>query len=566
MWAAAQGPAGPEPYPDAAEARGSGLIPGRSSGSQLDAGPIRVIALALAVGCGLTLGMVPVVAGAALRTGPELAAVAIAGLLGVAAVTGWLARVVADGLAERVADEVRSAAVVAALRRPPAAQQRLRLLLPASLPGLASAAGRGAIATPLTAAAVVGATTALVSLAALALDTLLVGAGAFAAALAAAVAAGDPPTEATAETDQDLAAILSAAMAPSHATPGDPRLARATGPALRRRRGAGLAAATASAQPLVIFGLVGAVAGGLLPVMLGTAATSDVVLPALGEVAVVVAAGYVVYRANLLRRAAASANLTLAFVIRGDAGDPNLPFADQPLNPVGRATLQLAGGVSLRRVTVRLDAGPPVLADVDLDVAPGERVGVLVPRGPAAATLAALLAGLLDPDDGAVLLDGADTRALAPSAVWSQVALVPQEPALVPGTLLDNLAASETADDRVRGRVAAEMIGLDRIMSLGDPVAGHWWSPGELRRLAVARALAADPAIVVMQDPAAGIDAPSERLVRAAVDDLAAGRTSVILSEHPPALQGCDLLVVLGRDGTARPVTWAELTGEQQAG
>jgi ABC-type multidrug transport system fused ATPase/permease subunit len=509
----------------------------------------RTVAVLLAAACGLLVGLVPLLVDATLcgsfclRRG----ALVVGGTIGISVLAAWLAAMVVAGLGERAAASARLAALLATVRLPPAAQHALRLGLPARLPRLAAATARGAAAVPLVAGASAAAGGALRGLALVGPALLAVGAGLLLVAVVVAILTSTPAASTLAAADRQAAEAVAAALSPLPAAPADPRVALAAGPALERRLRAGLTAAVGQAGPLPTIGLPAAAAVGTALFLLGPAISAADALLVLGELAVLGGAAFAVSRAASAHREAVAARADLTEL----TGSDQLPREVALVVPGRR---RLAGAVSFRRVTVGFGLTRPLLAGLDFDIAPGERAGVLLPPGPAASVVAALVAGLLEPEDGAVLLDGMDTRILAPQLVWSHVALVPQEPALLPGTLLDNLAAGAGRHpDLARVRFAAELTGLDQLAGrlhggLDTSVAEHWWQPDELRRLALARALVANPAVVVLHDPTAGLDPAAERLIQTAVDELATDRTCILLADRPAALTTAELVIVAGRE------------------
>jgi ABC-type multidrug transport system fused ATPase/permease subunit len=373
-----------------------------------------------------------------------------------------------------------------------------------------------------------------------------------------ALAASPPPATALATAEQHAASTIAAALSPLPAAPADPRVALAAAPALDRRLRAGLAAAVGQAGPLLAVGVPAALAAGAALFLLGPTAPASNVLLAFGELAVLGGVAWAAARAVTSHRAAAAARAGIAELTGSDQAPRDVAI-------VVPSRRRLAGAVSFRQVTVGFGLSRPLLAGTELDVAPGERAGVLLPPGPAAAVFAALVAGLLEPEEGAVLLDGMDTRILPPQLIWSQVALVPHDPVLLPGTLLDNLVVGAGPyPDLGRVRFAAELTGIDQLggglgRGLAFPVAEHWWQPDELRRLALARALVADPAIVVVHDPGDGLDPAAERIVQAAMDELATDRTCILLADRPAALTSAELVVVADRERSAGRAAIAEL-------
>ena len=177
-----------------------------------------------------------------------------------------------------------------------------------------------------------------------------------------------------------------------------------------------------------------------------------------------------------------------------------------------------------------------------LVVRAGEVVALAGPSGSGKSTLLQVILGLLPADGGQVWLAG-DGRSVAladldPAAWRRQVAWVPQDPYLFAGTVADNirLAAPNASDTAVRAALAAVGLGeLDAVTVLGERGAGL--SSGQRRRVAVARAIVRDAPLLLLDEPTAGLDEDTERLVLAAVRDLArTDRRAVIVVAHRPAV------------------------------
>ncbi|MEJ8280105.1 thiol reductant ABC exporter subunit CydC [Pseudonocardia spirodelae] len=209
--------------------------------------------------------------------------------------------------------------------------------------------------------------------------------------------------------------------------------------------------------------------------------------------------------------------------------------------------------------------GPVVLRDVDLDVGRGEVVALVGASGSGKSTLAAVLFRFLDPLAGTVTLDGRALTTRPPGEVRGAVSGVPADPHVFDSTVRENLrladpAAGDDALTAVLGRVGLGALGLD------DEVGAHGarLSGGMRRRLALARALLVDPAVLVLDEPTAHLD-PGTR--DAVLDDLLAaadGRGVLIITHDPAVLPRADRVYTLRdkqvhrRDGAARS------TGEPQ--
>jgi ABC-type multidrug transport system fused ATPase/permease subunit len=213
------------------------------------------------------------------------------------------------------------------------------------------------------------------------------------------------------------------------------------------------------------------------------------------------------------------------------------------------------GGIAFRGVSFAYAPdGPPVLREVDLDIAPGTTVGILGASGSGKSTLLALAPRLYDVPEGrgSVFLDGADVRDLRAADLRRAVALVPQHAVLFEGTIGDNLlyAAGDAPDAAIRRALESVDLAetIDALpMGLDTPVGerGLTLSGGQRQRLAIARAILADPAVLLLDDCTSALDAETESRVREALAALRPGRTTIIVSHRAASLRDADLIVVL---------------------
>ncbi|QEH38409.1 Putative multidrug export ATP-binding/permease protein [Aquisphaera giovannonii] len=242
------------------------------------------------------------------------------------------------------------------------------------------------------------------------------------------------------------------------------------------------------------------------------------------------------------------------------------PVADRP---GARPVLHPRGGLRFRGVSFAYaEGGPDVLDEIDLEIEPGMTVGVLGPSGAGKSTLLALAARLYDVAEGrgAVLLDGRDVRDLRLLDLRRQVALVPQHALLFEGTIRSNLlyAAPDSSPSRMRRALEAADFArtVDGLpLGLDTPVGerGQSLSGGQRQRLALARALVADPAVLLLDDCTSALDAETEARVRKAVAELRPGRTSLIVSHKPASVRHADLILVLEGGRIAERGTHREL-------
>ncbi len=213
---------------------------------------------------------------------------------------------------------------------------------------------------------------------------------------------------------------------------------------------------------------------------------------------------------------------------------PGLAPATAALRPAPRAP----GAVRLEGVGFAYPARPgAVLQNVDLELRAGERLALVGPSGSGKSTVAALLLRLADPERGRVSVDGVDLRDLDPVDWRRRIAWVPQRPRLFAGTVADNVRLGDPAasDDRVWAALddagaAGFVSGLPEGLATRVGDGGRTLSAGEIQRLAVARALLRDAPIVVLDEPTSNLDAESAALVERAVETLAAGRMTLVIT------------------------------------
>lgn len=193
-----------------------------------------------------------------------------------------------------------------------------------------------------------------------------------------------------------------------------------------------------------------------------------------------------------------------------------------------------------------------VLRDIDLDIAPGRMVAIVGPSGAGKTTLTSLVPRLYDVDRGAVLVDGHDVRHLTQASLRRAVGVVTQDPHLFHDTVAANLryARPDATDDelvaacraaRIHEVIAALPEGYDTLV--GER--GYRLSGGEKQRLAIARMLLKDPAIVILDEATSHLDTESEAAVQEALAAALAGRTSLVIAHRLSTITDADLIVVL---------------------
>jgi ATP-binding cassette, subfamily B, bacterial len=227
------------------------------------------------------------------------------------------------------------------------------------------------------------------------------------------------------------------------------------------------------------------------------------------------------------------------------------------------------GDVRLEEVRFGHEGDHAVLDGLDLHVSPGESVALVGATGSGKSTVAGLLARLYDPEDGRVLLDGHDLRDLRLDDVRRAVALVFEETFLFSESVRENIRVGrpDAGDEDVQR--AAELAGAaDFVANLPDGYdtvlgeRGFSLSGGQRQRIAIARAILADPALLVLDDATSAVDATKEHEIRAALAEVMRGRTTLVIAHRPATIALADRVAVLEGGGIVEEGTHDELISE----
>ena len=202
-----------------------------------------------------------------------------------------------------------------------------------------------------------------------------------------------------------------------------------------------------------------------------------------------------------------------------------------------------------------------VLDGIDLELSPGEAVALIGESGAGKSTVAALLLGLVQPGRGRITIGGIDLSTCDLDGWRRLVAWVPQHPTVVPGTIAENIRLGDPdAPDALVVAAALQAGAHEFIAALPDGLhtligdGGRQLSPGERRRIGLARAFLRDAPLVILDEPTADLDPQSVDVVSQAVRRLAAGRTMLVIAHRPELVRHADRLVRLV-DGVAVPET-----------
>jgi ABC-type multidrug transport system fused ATPase/permease subunit len=225
------------------------------------------------------------------------------------------------------------------------------------------------------------------------------------------------------------------------------------------------------------------------------------------------------------------------------------------------------GHVRVEGVELRYEgASHPALRDVSLDVPAGRTVALVGATGSGKTSLAALLARLYDPTAGRVTIDGADLRDVSVGSVREAVALVSDEPFLFSTTVHDNIAYARPSATRAEVETAARRAQAhDFVVRLPDGYdtkvgeRGMTLSGGQRQRLAIARALLADPRVLILDDATSSVDATTEQEIKRGLREVMAGRTTFVIAHRLSTIALADEIAVLEDGMVAAYGTHAEL-------
>jgi ATP-binding cassette subfamily B protein len=218
----------------------------------------------------------------------------------------------------------------------------------------------------------------------------------------------------------------------------------------------------------------------------------------------------------------------------------------------------LRGEIEVRGVTFGYLPDKPVLVDANLHFSPGETIAFVGPTGAGKSTIAKLLARFYDPQLGQVLVDGHDVRDVTLGSLRSQLGIVPQEGFLFAGTIRDNIRFGRPGATDEEIMAACRAIGVDDFIArlpegLETPTheRGVTMSSGERQLVALARALMADPRVLILDEATSNLDLATEAMIERALDVLLEGRTAILIAHRLNTAKRADRIVVVDHGGIA---------------
>lgn len=214
---------------------------------------------------------------------------------------------------------------------------------------------------------------------------------------------------------------------------------------------------------------------------------------------------------------------------------------------------QVDGGIEIRHVSFRYGSRT-VLKSIDLNIRPGEMIGLVGQSGSGKSTLVNLICRFYDVAEGAILLDGHDIRSALLEDYRQHIGLVLQEPFLFFGTIADNIAYGKpnaSREEIIRAAKAAHahefILRLPQAYDAMVGERGQGLSGGERQRISIARALLIDPKILILDEATSSVDTETEKHIQLALDNLVKGRTTIAIAHRLSTLRKADRLVVMQR-------------------
>jgi len=275
-----------------------------------------------------------------------------------------------------------------------------------------------------------------------------------------------------------------------------------------------------------------------------------------GDVTVGVIATFVVYIMNFFRpmRGIAMLYNHLQSAIAGaerifevlDA-DPSVPDSpeSQPLS-------NIHGAVVFDRVTFAYQADKPVLTDVSLSATPGQTIALVGPTGAGKTTIVNLLSRFYDVDEGAIVIDGQDIRSVKQDSIRSQLGIVLQDTFLFSGTVMENIrygCLHANEDEVIQAARVANADWFIRRLPQGYQTQvseqGHNFSQGQRQLLAIARAVLADPRILILDEATSSVDTRTEMHIQEALLRLMSGRTAFVIAHRLSTIRQADQVLVI---------------------
>lgn len=241
-----------------------------------------------------------------------------------------------------------------------------------------------------------------------------------------------------------------------------------------------------------------------------------------------------------------------------------VPEIQEAENPI--ALTEPQGDIVLDKVTFGYEVNRPVLKDVSLHIPAGSMIGIVGRSGAGKTTLVNLISRMYDTQEGSISIDGINVKELSFTELRKNVAMVSQDTYIFMGTVAENIAYAQPGASRKEIMRAAKLAGAHEfIMRMPDGydtrigASGRELSGGEKQRISIARAVLANPKILILDEATASVDTETERVIQKSINYLVKGRTTISIAHRLSTLRDADYLVVIDNGEITERGTHKEL-------